>query len=54
VAAIVRNRFHIVTADQSQKYIHGYFLGGLEARGTSGGNGAGPYYGAYTPPSLVQ
>jgi Flp pilus assembly protein TadG len=38
----------------SAKDITGHFIGGLEASGTSGGSGAGTYYGAYMPPALAQ
>ncbi|KVK75795.1 TadG family pilus assembly protein [Burkholderia sp. MSMB1498] len=38
----------------SGKYLQGHFLGGMKAQGTTGGSSSGPYYGAYTPASLVQ
>lgn len=45
--------FHIDSANQGQKTIRGHFVGGVENALTPGAGG-GQYYGATTPPMLVQ
>jgi hypothetical protein len=45
--------FHIDSHDQGQKTITGHFVGGVLDALTAG-NGSGQYYGATTPPMLVQ
>lgn len=47
--------FHITGYNQGAKYIEGHFTSNVPTGTTNPGDGVGvPYYGAYTPPLLVQ
>ncbi|MEI8032676.1 MAG: pilus assembly protein TadG-related protein [Chlorobiaceae bacterium] len=46
--------FHIDSASQGGKYITGHFVDATIIPGLTAGGGSGVFYGAYTPPMLVQ